>query len=639
MKKSYFAIGAIAAAMCSCSSESIPSAGEGNVLPGTEDLAPISLSMTGNNTSVEVGSRTRGTGTVGAGTAAEGFATGTDWRNEELYILMTSSNVRCLKDYNKFKDNPDARVDNPDIIIPAAGEGVDRTDETLWTGWGFTTLNGEGPWLRQQFNGAIWARPQWDGTLNNNAGGWKLTYNSTTDIKNNDWYLGAGVNRFYPINGVSDFFAFYVDDACKYQLVDGDPGYKAEDFFDYTTEESTAAGVAGNPLNDEDFILYKPSDDDSDYNYPAGPLDKHYPLITKDNVNRQMSIKFRIDGTQDLLAGNAERKAGYEDGFSAKSARRGITPDITMNHLLTRLTFDIYRGDKEANKIQITGIKIKSKDSGKLIVAYDVDNNPVDVDNLVKWGDTGGKYEGEEGFVQANLRKTYFTLKQAKVVNTDAEGNPILDGEGNPTTTTVTVGDYRDNVYNKETVAIDAKKNKLENLKPFNVSSITNWVGQDTDGAGTLAPLANCHKELGAAMFVAPGESKYTMILEYKVLVDDRVDDDGNIPNEGDDPTFNDPSDPVTPVEPGVAGDDLLENMEVTFDLKAPQVEADNNLFARGKSYNIKITVYGLRPILATATLEAWEKGNDIWVGGDNDDDSGLPDGVHVETDGSLAYD
>lgn len=595
MKKSYFAIGAIAAAMCSCSSESIPSAGEGNVLPGTEDLLPISLSM-GNKTTAEVGSRTRGTGTVGAGT------TGDEWRNEELYILMTSSDVRCLKDYNVFKDNPNATtVVNPDIVTNGS------TDESTWTGWGFTTLNGEGPWLRQQFNGAIWARPQWDAV--NNV--WSLIYNSDVDIKNNDYYLEAGVNRFYPINGVSDFFAFYVDDACKYQLVDGDPGYKAEDFFDYTTEESTAAGVTGKLLSDPSIILYQASADDSEYNYPPGDLDAHYPLITKDIDNRQMSIKFRINGTQDLLAGKAERETGYDDGFSAKSARRGVKPNIKMNHMLTRLTFDIYRGDEEANKIQITGIKIKSKDSGKLIVAYDVDNNPVELNNLIKWQDKNGKYADEADFDNANLRTTYFTLKQAKV-----------DGDGDQTT----VGTTKDDVYNKETVTIDAKKNKLEDLKPFNVSDIVNWVGQDTDGAGTLAILDNCHKELGAAMFVAPGEAKYTMILEYKVLVDDRE-------NPGNPPTFDEPSDPATD------GEDLIENMKVTFDLKAPQVAADNNLFARGKSYNIKITVYGLRPILATATLEAWDEGGDIWVGGDNDDDSGLPDGVHVETDGSLAYD
>lgn len=627
MKKSYFAIGAIAAAMCSCSSESIPSAGEGNVLPGTEDLLPISLSM-GNKTTAEVGSRTRGTGTVGAGT------NGDEWRNEELYILMTSSDVSCLKDYNAFKKDPDAVVDNPDIIIPAAGEGVDRTDESKWTGWGFTTLNGEGPWLRQQFNGAIWARPQWK------DGVWNLIYNSERDLKNNDWYLGAGVNRFYPINGVSDFFAFYVDDACKYQLVDGDPGYDANDFFDYTTEESTAAGVAGKQLNNESIVLYQKSDDDSDYNYPQGDLDAHYPLITKDKDNRQMSIKFRINGTQDLLAGKAERETGYDDGFSAKSARRGVKPNIKMNHMLTRLTFDIYRGDKEANKIQITGIKIKSKDSGKLLVAYDadyvvdgvVDNTALTLNDLIKWQDKAGKYEGEEGFVDANLRTTYFTLKQAKVVD-------ILDEHNQPTgnTATTTVGDIHDNDYSTENVEhFYAKKNKLEDLKPFNVSSITNWVGQEIDNQGTKAPIANCHKALGAAMFVAPGESKYTMILEYKVLVDDRKDPQ-------DPPTFNDPNHPGAtegdPDGPATAGDDLLENMEVTFDLNAPQVAADDNKFARGKSYNIKITVYGLRPILATATLEAWEKGNDIWVGGDNDDESGLPDGVHVETDGSLAYD
>ena len=575
MKKSYFAIGAIAAAMCSCSSESIPSAGEGNVLPGTEDLLPISLSM-GNKTTAEVGSRTRGTGTVGAGTS------GDEWRNEELYILMTSSDVHCLKDYNVFKDNPDSILVGADIVTGGS------PDDKTWTGWGFTTLNGEGPWLREQFNGAIWARPQKDG------GKWNLIYNTTPNIGNNDYYLNAGVNRFYPINGVSDFFAFYVDDACKYQFNQGEEGYVAAEDFDYTTK-AVATG-----LNDPNYVLYKASADDSEYNYPLGPLDAHYPLITKDTVNRQMSIKFRIDGTQDLLAGRAERETGYEKGFSAKSARRGITPDITMNHLLTRLTFDIYRGDSAANNIQITGIKIKSKDSGKLIVAYDVDRNTalgsdsLSVDSLIRWMDYNKKYADEVGFDKDSLRTTYFTLKQAKVGGADPG----------------TIGD---------------KKGYLEKLDSFSVSSIKNWVGQEING--DKAKLDSCHRAIGEAMFVAPGDSVYTMILEYKVLVDDR-DNKGSNP-----PTFDKPH------TPGQNGDDLLENMKVTFDLKAPKNTSDNDLFVRGKSYSIKITVYGLRPILATATLEAWGNGGDVWVGGDNDGDGkeGLPDGVKV-VGGILVY-
>ena len=127
------------------------------------------------------------------------------------------------------------------------------------------------------------------------------------------------------------------------------------------------AGSEKGKLLPTDIVLYQKSEATSEYNYPQGDLDAHYPLITKDIDNRQMSIKFRINGTQDLLAGKADRETGYKEGFSAKSARRGVKPNIKMNHMLTRLTFDIYRGDEEANKIQITGIKIKSKDSGKLL--------------------------------------------------------------------------------------------------------------------------------------------------------------------------------------------------------------------------------------------------------------------------------
>lgn len=594
MKKSYFAIGAIAAAMCSCSSESIPSVGEGNVLPGTEDLSPISLSMTGSNATAEVGSRTRGTGTVGAGDD------GNEWRNEELYILMTSSNVKCLKDYNAFKNNPNATVTNPDITTNGS------TDETTWTGWGFTTLNGEGPWLRQQFQGAIWARPKWNATTSK----WDLVYNSTPDIENNDWYLGAGVNRFYPINGVSDFFAYYVDDACKGSynqkdangdlVLDGS-GNPTPVEFDYTT------GEGGITLDDPAILVYNESETGSEYNYPAQRLNAHYPKITKDADKRQMSIKFRIDGTQDLLAGSAARSTitGYTDGFSAKSARHDIAPNITMSHLLTRLTFDIYRGDDEAKYIQITGIKIKSKDTGKLIVAYDVDqnnaattDNKLTLDKLIKWQDNNGKYSDEDDYDETTPSIAQFTLMQAKVDDDDDQ---------------TTVGTIKDNAYDKTTVAITDKKNKLVPMSAFDVSSITHYVGQTTP---TAATADNCHKQLSGAMFVAPGEATYTMVLEYKVLVDDRDDSDGDPAT----PDFDDPSDPAG------TGEDLIEKMKVTFDLDAPTNNTDHNLFARGKSYNVKITVYGLQPIEATATLDAWVDGEDIWVGGDGTDNK--PEGL-----------
>ena len=86
MKKSYLALGLVAAvAMSSCSNDEPMPNGNGNqnLAQGYE---PVKLSMTTSTADVEVsGARTRGTGTVGD---VEGGAT--QWQYEDIYVLMTS---------------------------------------------------------------------------------------------------------------------------------------------------------------------------------------------------------------------------------------------------------------------------------------------------------------------------------------------------------------------------------------------------------------------------------------------------------------------------------------------------------------------------------------------------------------------
>lgn len=511
MKKSYFAIGAVVAAMCSCSSESIPSAGEGNVLPGTEDLSPISLAMTGNKTSVEVGSRTRGTGNVGG-------ADEKTWQNEKLYVLMTSSDPLCLS--------------------PADAAN----------GWGFVNLNGNGPWLREQFNGAIWARPNAvdpDGVPGTDDEYWNLVYNHTNDLENNDWYQGAGVNRFYPINGVSQFFAYHVDDAATTTI--DTPIYQAS--------------------------IFDP-DDPTDYHYPGETIIENYPQVNKNAENTEMTVDFVINGSQDLLAGAALDDTDNLGSYSAKTARHGVVPNIVMEHLLSRLKFTIYRGDELAKNIQITGITIKEvKNTGKMIVAY---KDAPSVEDLIIWQDD----------VTAD-----FKLMQSPT--------PIID--------------------NTEADPLCNNKNPLIDLLPINISEIEDWMqepdpahpGQtirhDGNGDGDTDDVS---MPAGAGMFVAPGAPEYEMILDYKVLVRDNDD-----PEDG----FTEPGTPANPTD-----GDLIEKMQVKYPLKAPTTAPTNedgeHIFAKGKSYNINITVYGLQPITATVELTEWDENGDVWIGGDDTD-------------------
>lgn len=123
------------------------------------------------------------------------------------------------------------------------------------------------------------------------------------------------------------------------------------------------------------------------------------PAVSDDGTKQE--VGFTLDGSQDIMVGKATpteddltKCANAEKIYSAYAARRGVQPDIKFKHLLSRLVFSVTGGNKAAcdNKygVKVTGIKVESKYTGKLIVAYtpdaQVDNELVpteDVKDLV----------------------------------------------------------------------------------------------------------------------------------------------------------------------------------------------------------------------------------------------------------------
>lgn len=123
------------------------------------------------------------------------------------------------------------------------------------------------------------------------------------------------------------------------------------------------------------------------------------PAVSEDSTMQE--VGFTLDGSQDIMVGKANpteedltKCADAEKIYSAYAARRGVQPDIVFKHLLSRLVFSITGGNKDAcddeSGVKVTGIKVKSKYTGKLIVAYtpdaDVTNELVpseDVKDLV----------------------------------------------------------------------------------------------------------------------------------------------------------------------------------------------------------------------------------------------------------------
>lgn len=146
-----------------------------------------------------------------------------------------------------------------------------------------------------------------------------------------------GTIAYYPVSGNYDFWGYRVDDA-----VTGTPDVKLVD--------------------------------DTDNEVAADQATKRVVDIT-------------IDGSQDIMVGKAVPSADevtklgdYADKFySAYAARKGVQPNITFNHLLTRFTFEVRAGSKataglpaggNTDAVKVTGVSVDSKTTGTLTVAY-----------------------------------------------------------------------------------------------------------------------------------------------------------------------------------------------------------------------------------------------------------------------------
>lgn len=146
-----------------------------------------------------------------------------------------------------------------------------------------------------------------------------------------------GAIAYYPVSGNYDFWGYRVDDA-----------------------------VAGTP----DVKLV----DDTDTEVEA-------------NAATKRVVAIKINGSQDIMAGKATpstdevaKLGNYADNFySAYAARKGVQPNITFNHLLTRFTFEVRAGSKatagagasgNTEAVRVQGISVESLTDGKLTVAY-----------------------------------------------------------------------------------------------------------------------------------------------------------------------------------------------------------------------------------------------------------------------------
>lgn len=154
------------------------------------------------------------------------------------------------------------------------------------------------------------------------------------------------------------------------ELVGGVAQYK------YYPTTKTAFDFWGYRLDDADVTAAE--DKEGSENAAAIKSNKFVPYTSGDSL----LIGFNIDGTQDIMAGKAVpteeeiTKCGGEDNiYSAFAARRDVQPNIKFEHLLSRLNFQVLDGKKtettdEDKAVKVTGITVKSKATGKLVIAY-----------------------------------------------------------------------------------------------------------------------------------------------------------------------------------------------------------------------------------------------------------------------------
>ena len=180
------------------------------------------------------------------------------------------------------------------------------------------------------------------------------------------------------------------------------------------------------------------------------------------------SVDFQIDGSQDLMVGQALNDWS-ESTYSQNSARAGVVPSITMQHLLTRFTFEVVAGDETAEGLEVRKISLLSHDTGRMLIAWHPDAAPIDDLQKIIWDEEAEPVEldlkerevieGEPQYLQPLKEMTPVTLGWNAELDVPADTIPVGEalmvepGEPEYTVYVVTkqmMDDGTENIYRSE---------------------------------------------------------------------------------------------------------------------------------------------------------------------------------------------
>lgn len=356
----------------------------------------------------------------------------------------------------------------------------------------------------------------------------------------------------------------------------------------------------------------------SDIAYRADGLAKYYPLNNSydfygyriDNAETQgalesensITVPFVIDGSQDIMTAVTEEvtdealeAAGLttDNLFSAKSARNGFIPNLVFNHELTRLTFSVVAGNKDAASKSITdeqdaeiantGVKISkvevfSRKTGELVLS--IAEGAQSAAWSTKWdqeaAETKDALDEQLAIAEAQEETDYEWL----ALQQRAEGATA----------------------DKDLVAFEPVIPEGETPAEAGIEEPVDWDWR------AKAPM-----QLGEALLVSPDEvgyyvkvtlsqdkPKYETWAVGKFIENETGEIVAAIPDGAD-------AEDYTQIEQSYETVDLTPAKPIYINLTG-----EDALFASATSYNVKFTVYGSEKIVIKTTLSAWLQGEEI---------------------------
>ena len=292
----------------------------------------------------------------------------------------------------------------------------------------------------------------------------------------------------------------------------------------------------------------------------------NFATLKVDAANYNGSTDVTFD-PEHLVSESAAAKAwaNYRQSvYSAKVARKGIQPNLSFKHMLTRLTFDAKAmidefAKGEDSEVRIKSIRVKSMTEGKLVATYD--SLPVDTPEtapiVTALETTSNDY-------------SWLELKARTHVDSDAPA-------------------YTD--HNKPLVSL------VEADSAVVPTRIT-----DTDYYTAGIPIAapdGTATEIGEALLVIPeADGIYELEIEIEQTIAGRELENGNAISK------------YKQIKTGT-----IKNLKIYV---PGYTETPATPFEAGKSYKVSLQVYGMTEIKVFTTLEKWADGGEIDINPDD---------------------